>query len=122
MKIEWSFTGDKAIYSQIVEQVKLLIASGRLKSGQRLDSVRDIASAAKVNPNTVQRAFAELERMGLVYTERTNGRFITCDEELIGKMKKELAAEQVSSFLKRMKALGYSKEMIADLINSKEEE
>lgn len=122
MNIEWKFTNDKPIYSQIVQQVKKLIVSGELKPGDRLDSVRDIAFSAKVNPNTVQRALSELERTGLVYAQRTNGRFITDDESLINDMRKDLAREEIAAFLESMKQLGFDDEEIIKMVKEKNNE
>ena len=75
--MEWKFRSDLPIYSQLVEQIKLAIVSGVFAPGMRLSSVRDMAAEAGVNPNTLQRALQELERQGLVYSQRTTGRFVT---------------------------------------------
>ena len=81
--MECEFTNDKPIYLQIMDYFKAQIISGELSQGSRLDSVRDLAVKVKVNPNTMQKALSELERIGLVRTERTSGRFITDDKEKI---------------------------------------
>ena len=80
--MDYIFDNIRPIYIQIVELVKLDIISGRLNKGDKISSVRDFAMQFKVNPNTVQKALAELEKGGLIYTERTNGKFVTNDEEL----------------------------------------
>lgn len=121
MEIRWNFTNDKPIYLQMIEMVKRLIVSGEIKPGDRLDSVRDIAASAKVNPNTVQRALAELERTGLVYTQRTNGRFITDDENLIESIKTELAQNEIIEFLGKMEQLGFDKHQICEMIKRENE-
>lgn len=92
------------------------IISGAYKPGDKLPSVRDFAQEAEVNPNTMQKALTELEQKGLVYTQRTSGRFITEDEEMIKRIKNELAVEQTTDFLKRMKELGFDKEEILTLM------
>ena len=75
----WTLDSDRPIFLQIVERIQTDIVSGRYQPGDKLPSVRDLAAEASVNPNTMQKAFAELERTGLVYSRRTSGRFITED-------------------------------------------
>ena len=118
----WDFTPDRPIYLQLQERLKLAIVSGIYPPGDRLPAVRDLAIEAAVNPNTVQRALAELEREGLVHAQRTSGRFVTEDEEVIGKTKKTLALELVGAFLEKMAALGYSANETAALIEAKKGE
>ena len=112
----WSFTPDRPIYLQIQEQIKLHIVSGRRPPGEKLPAVRDLAEEAAVNPNTMQRALTELEREGLVYAQRTSGRFVTEDETVIMKMKSEMAAELINAFLEKMAAIGYDARAAAALI------
>ena len=100
------FDNDRPIYIQLVEKIRIEIISGKLKSGERLSSVRELALTVKVNPNTMQKALVELENEGLVYTERTNGKFVTENKELIEKIKKELAKEKVNNYLNDMKNIG----------------
>lgn len=121
MKMEWNFSDDRPIYSQIIEQIRQFIVSGEIKPGDKLASVRDMAEEAGVNPNTMQRALAELERTGLIYSQRTSGRFITEKKELIQEMKDELANEKISEFLKNMEKIGYKKEQVTDLIKNYKE-
>jgi len=112
----WNLTNDRPIYVQLVEQIKFLIISGVYKPGDKLPSVRDFAAEAEVNPNTMQKALSELERENLIYTNRTSGKFITEDEAMILKMKKELAKNEIQKFLANMNKLGFSnKETIAIL-------
>ncbi|NBK98531.1 MAG: GntR family transcriptional regulator [Erysipelotrichia bacterium] len=101
-----SFSNDRAIYLQIVDFMKIDIISGKYRQGEKLPSVRDLAIAFKVNPNTMQRAFIELESLGLVYTERTNGRFVSNEEGVIENIKKQIAKTKVEEFLCYMKSLG----------------
>ena len=120
--MDWKFRGDLPIYSQLVEQIKLGIVSGSFLPGERLASVRDMAMEAGVNPNTMQRALQELERDGMVYSQRTAGRFVTEDMRVIERAKKQFAEEQIRSFLEAMKKLGYQREEIVSLLEEKEEE
>ena len=120
--MEWKFRSDLPIYSQLVEQIKLGIVSGSLLPGERLMSVRDMATEAGVNPNTMQRALQELERDGMVYSQRTAGRFVTENMQVIERAKKKFAEEQIRSFLCAMKKLGYQREEIFALLKEKEEE
>ena len=115
--MEYQFTNDKPIYLQLIDYFKAQIISGELPEGSRLDSVRDLAVKAQVNPNTMQKALSELERMGLVRTERTSGRFITDDKEKIKAMKEELAKTEIEEFLDKMKSLGFDKEEVIKIIN-----
>ena len=120
--MEWNFRNDLPIYSQLVEQIKLGIVSGEFSPGQRLASVRDMAMEAGVNPNTMQRALQELEREGMVYSQRTAGRFVTEDSTVIANVKKAFAEEQIQGFLEAMNKLGYSRREIISLLEEKEEE
>ena len=98
------------IYIQLVEQVKIDIISGKLKPGERLMSVREYALDMKVNPNTMQKALVELEEIGLIYTERTNGKFVTNDNKLINKYKKIYADDISKKYFMNMECIGFSKE------------
>ena len=118
--MEWVFRNDLPIYSQLVDKIKLGIVSGALAPGERLASVRDLAMEAGVNPNTMQRALQELEREGLVFSQRTAGRFVTEDITVIDEIKKTLAKGQIESFLKAMKELGYDRQGIIDLLKEDE--
>lgn len=114
----WQLDADRPIYTQLIEQIELRILTGEYPAGTRLPSVRDIAAEAAVNPNTMQRALAELERDGLVYSVRTSGRFITEDEEKIETMKDKMAKEIVRGFLDRMNGLGYKQEEMMQIIQN----
>ena len=83
----WNLDADKPIYAQLMEIIQMQIISGKYQAGGRLPSVRELAAEASVNPNTMQKALSELERGGLVYSQRTSGRFITEDEELLKELK-----------------------------------
>ena len=81
--MSWIIDNNRPVYIQLVEQLKFKIISGEFKAGQKIDSVRVLAQDAQVNPNTMQKALAELERQNLVFSKRTSGRFVTDNEELI---------------------------------------
>ena len=112
----WNLDSSRPIYLQIIERVQMDIITGRYQPGDKLPSVRDLAQEAAVNPNTMQKALSELERSGLIYSQRTSGRFITEDKQLIHQMKKELAAAEVSAFVAHMKQLGITPEEIRQLL------
>jgi len=118
--MEYVYTNDKPIYLQLMDFFKAQIISGELKEGSRLDSVRDLAIMAKVNPNTMQKALSELEREGLVRTERTSGRFITDDKDRIKEMKKNIAESEIKAFLEKMAAMGFEKKEIICMIENDE--
>nr|WP_325182894.1 GntR family transcriptional regulator [uncultured Oscillibacter sp.] len=115
--MQWQFSNDAPIYTQLIQQVKVGIVTGAFPPGERLPSVRDLATEAGVNPNTMQRALAELERDGLVYSQRTAGRFVTEDNTMINAAKRSLAQRHVKTFLEAMLQLGFQKEEIIDLIS-----
>ena len=114
--MQWEFNSDRAIYAQIIEQMKLFIVSGELNPGDKVPSVRELASEAGVNPNTMQKALSELERGGLLFSNRTSGRFITEDGAMIQNIKEELAKENNENFLKNMEKIGFDKKQTAELI------
>ena len=104
------FKGDRPIYIQLIEQIQMCIVSGHYPAGSKLPAVRDLAAEASVNPNTMQKALAELERDGLLHTQRTAGRFITEDQDMIKGIREKLAREQVDLFFEKMGQLGISRE------------
>lgn len=107
--MEWEFREDAPIYLQLCERLSADIASGVYAPGARLSAVRELAREAGVNPNTVQRALAELERAGLVYSKRTSGRFVTEDAARIEQERQHLAERQAREFLVTMERLGYNR-------------
>ncbi len=109
--MEYVFDNDRPIYIQLVEMIRTNIVSGKFQKGQKLPSVRELALMMKVNPNTMQKALVELENENLIYTERTNGKYVTEDEKQIEKVKKQLAQEQVNNYLNSMKNIGISYEL-----------
>lgn len=122
----WNLDSDRPIFIQILERIRVDIISGKYQPGDKLPSVRELAVEAAVNPNTMQRAFAELERTGLVYSKRTSGRFITEDREMIEELKADLAKEKIQMFLDSMAQLGYDKEqtiaLMSHVLNGKGEQ
>ena len=120
--MEWRIRADLPIYAQLIFQIKLAIVSGTCLPGERLAPVRELAMDAGVNPNTMQRALQELERDGMVYTQRTSGRFVTEDTKVIESAKKQLAEDQIKDFLEQMGRLGYPKEEILSLLKASIEE
>jgi len=108
--MEWTFRGDKPIYAQLVEYMQLGVLGGAYPPGSAVPSVRTLAAMAEVNPNTMQRALAELEAQGLIDTHRTVGRTVTEDKEKIEKTRAKFAQNYIGDFLSKMKALGIDKE------------
>ena len=118
----WDLDADRPIYAQLVERIQMQIVSGYYPPGGRLPSVRELAAVAAVNPNTMQKAFAEMERSGLIVTQRTNGRTVTDDEELIRSIKSGLAKELVQDFFTKMKELGYDEDETVRILKQQIEE
>lgn len=116
--MSWTFNDDRPIYLQLMEQIQLKIICGTYKAGEKLPSVRDIASEASVNPNTMQKALTELERTGLVFSKRTSGRFITEDTAMIKNIRNDLAKDQINTFFENMKKIGYTKDEIIELVKN----
>ena len=111
----WNLDPQRPIYAQIIERVQLDIVTGHYAPGSRLPSVRELAAQAAVNPNTMQRALSELEGSGLIYAQRTSGRFVTEDTARIRQAKEKLASMQVREFIRKMQELGMNREEIAEL-------
>jgi len=106
----WNLNSSRPIFIQLIEIIQIDIISGKYAPGGKLPSVRDLAAEAAVNPNTMQKALSELERSGLVFSQRTSGRFITEDTKMIEELKSRLAKEKIEEFLENMQQLGYQKE------------
>ena len=117
--MKFVFDNNIPIYIQLVDQLKIMIISGKLKPGERIPSVRELALMTKVNPNTMQKALVELEELKLIYTERTNGKFVTEDNKFINKLRKEYAKDIINKFYKDMKELGFTEEEIIKEIGDK---
>ena len=120
--MSWNLDSDRPIFVQIIEHLEYDIVSGALSPGAKVPSVRELAAEAAVNPNTMQRALSEMERLGLLRTERTSGRFVTDDQNAITSLKKDLASVGVGGFVKQMKSLGLEKDEVLKLIKEHYEE
>ena len=114
----WNLDNDRPIYLQLMERIQHDIISGVYKPGDKLPSVRDLAVEAAVNPNTMQKALSELERCGLVYSQRTSGRFITDNTNMLKEMRTELAREHIQDFFEQMRKLGFSDEDTLEMIRN----
>jgi len=118
----WQITSDRPVYVQLVEEIQLRIISGQYVLGDKFPSVRELAEEASVNPNTMQKALQELERQELVFSQRTSGRFITEDKELVLGIKDNFAKNHIYDFMSKMVKLGFSKEQIISRIDNYEKE
>lgn len=114
----WTLDSDRPIYTQLVERIQMQIVSGQYPPGGKLPSVRELAAVAAVNPNTMQKAFAELERSGLFITQRTNGRSVTEDTKMIDTIRTDVARKHLNQFIEKMLELGYTKEQIIEFIEA----
>lgn len=110
------FNDNLPIYLQIINYLKRKITSGEISGGDKLPSVRELSSKLKVNPNTVQRAYQELERENLVFTKRGMGTFATEDGYVIMKLKKDIAKEVISNFIAEIKGLDFDDDEIIEII------
>ena len=120
--MSWKFDNERPIYSQLLEILQMQIVSGQYGPGDKLPSVRELAANANVNPNTMQKAFAALEQSGLICTQRTSGRTVTEDTEMIKAVQRDLASSHITQFIQRMKELGFANEEIKNLLESSIEE
>ena len=116
VRMEWNFKNGIPIYTQIIDEMTTRIASGLYEPGEKLPSVRDLAMDAGVNPNTMQRALAELERRELVFSERTSGRFVTKEENVLKALHEELARKYFEEFADKLRKIGMSGEDIAGAV------
>lgn len=114
--MKWQIDNNRPVYIQLVEQLKVKIISGEIELDSKLDSVRSLAADAMVNPNTMQKALAELEREGFVYSKRTSGRFVTDNKELIENERKNLVKDNVKKTLDTLINLGYTNDEILSLV------
>ena len=112
----WHFDSDRPIYTQLAEHIQFQIAAGVYLPGSKLPSVRDLAAEAEVNPNTMQRALAELEMEGLIFAQRTAGRFVTRDTEAVNQSRQRLFQSAVEAFLKNMGSLGCSPQQSLEIL------
>lgn len=118
-EIDFELNNKEPIYLQIMNYIKRRVLSGELKKGDRLESVRELASKLKVNPNTIQRVYSELETEGIIYTQRGLGKYITEDVNILKKLEQESANEVLDTFIKSMKELGFTKTEVLEFINTR---
>ena len=118
----WSFTSDRAVYLQIAERIKKSVLSGVYPPGGQIPSVRQLALEAAVNPNTVQKAFTELENQGIILSRGTLGRYVTEDTETIEACRMEMARQYVRVFLNDIRQLGIPQSQAIDMIKEAENE
>lgn len=116
MLLDQAFDAGTPIYTQIMDRIRLRVLTGQWQPGERIPGVRELAVEFGVNPNTMQRSLAELERDGLLYSERTAGRFITRDAERIEQMRRQVARDQMTDFVKHMRQMGYDPPAILEAL------
>lgn len=114
-----NFDNNAPIYIQVMDMIKKQIVSKELKTGDKLPSVRELAISLKVNPNTIQRTYQELERVGIAETQRGLGRYVTNDIERIQILKEEMCREIIDNFIEEMRALGFSSKEIIQITTGK---
>lgn len=118
--MSYEFNNEIPIYLQIIEHIKMLIIRKKYLPNEKIPSVRELSLHFEVNPNTIQRALNELENIGLIYTERTNGKFVTSNEDIIKKITEYTINEKVNEFFNSMEELGLNKKEILKILNNKE--
>ena len=118
----WELDNKRSIYSQLVNVILRRIVTGVYPVGSKLESVRDLAQEAGVNPNTMQRALQELENTGIINTQRTSGKYVTEDKEMIDGIRNDLAEDLIKKLLQEMKDLGFDKSDVEEMIKRDSEE
>lgn len=118
-KLKFALDLSQPLYEQVLNQIRGSIAKGEIALGEKIPSVRELAQALKINPNTVMRSYQELERDGLTETRRGQGTFITSDAERVRMVRLSLAEQALEEFLGKMSSLGYGLEEIQTLISQK---
>ena len=99
--------------------MKKKIITGEINGGDKLPSVRELSTKLRVNPNTIQRTYQELERENLVFTQRGMGTFVTEDKQIVKNLKKDMASDIIESFISEMKGLGFSYDEIAEVVKDR---
>lgn len=120
--MDTDFNNQIPIYVQIMNLIKLDIVTKKLRGGDKLLSVREMSENLKVNPNTIQRAYQELEREGITYTQRGMGTFVNDDNDMVRRLKNEMASETINNFINGMKSLGFDGKEIINIINERVKE
>ena len=118
----WDIRADRPVYLQLVEHLQTAVVTGEYPPGSRIPPVRELAGQAGVNPNTMQRALSQLESDNLVITNRTAGRTVTEDREILENVRRELAKRQIQTYLQQMALLGYTAGEAAQLLIQNKEE
>lgn len=118
----WELDENLPIYLQLIDELEKRIINGTYPPGSKLPAVRELAADAGVNPNTMQRALAQMEQSGLIYAQRTSGRFLTDDREKINQLRRDAARRLIDDFLRKMREIGIEKDEVCRLIQSHEEE
>ena len=112
----WKFNGERPVYQQIIEQIQGAVISGEFAPGDRIPSVRDLATAARVNPNTMQHALHELEQHKILVTAGTSGRYVTSDTAVLEGIREARLKELTIECAKRFSAFGISPAQAAQLL------
>ena len=120
--LDWQLDNERPVYAQLVQQIEQAVASGVFAPGQKLPGVRELAAEAGVNPNTMQRALAQLEETGLLRAQRTSGRFVTQDTCLIRALRAGAALEMTRRWAAGMKALGCTRQEAEEYLHTVWEE
>lgn len=115
--MQYNFDNNVPLYIQIIDIIKTKIISGHYSPGQQLEPVRALASDFEINPNTIQRALAELENQGLLFSQRTRGRYVTEDEKLIKQLRNKMVFEELEKTIKSLESMGFKKDEIKEIFN-----
>ncbi|EAD5566138.1 GntR family transcriptional regulator [Listeria monocytogenes] len=115
------FDDSKPIYKQIVHYIHIEIVTGIYKAGDKLLSVRELATKLEVNPTTIQRAYAELEEAGIIFTVRGTGKYLTEDKRRMEQLENDIAKQLTENFISEMSKLGINKEKIIAWVKKVEE-
>lgn len=113
------FNNRDPVYVQVVRHFKEQIARGMLEPGQEVSSRRELASQLKINPNTVQRAYKEMEEQGLIYTEKNSPSKITGDEDVLHRVREELILEAVDTFVTSVRSINVPVDELLELVKEK---
>jgi len=119
--MQWRIDSNRPVYLQIMEHIHSRVLSGEYSPGDRIPSVRELAAAASVNPNTVQRAMMELEHKGLLVSIGTLGKFITEDRQILDTLRQQAIQEAIRSSAARFRDLGLSMQEATQLLLQQEE-
>ena len=119
--MQWNFTGSRPVYQQIMEQFRAAVLAGQYLPGSRIPSVRDLAVEAKVNPNTMQRALAELEREQLLVSHGTSGRCVTAEVDVLDGLRRDAVEQLVRDCARKFREAGLNMEQAAAMLLALEE-